>query len=145
MTQTTKTKAPTSFWVISVIALIWNLMGFAAFLADMFISQEALAALPDAERTLYESTPVWLKAVYGVAVIGGSLACIFLLMRKSFAIQLFLISIIAILIQMSYSLFMTNAFEVYGPVGIVMPLLVTGIGIFLLWYARRSKAQKWIN
>ena len=112
---------------------------------DVFMSAEALAALTDAQRELYESTPSWLKIFYGIAVIGGTLACIVLLIRKSFAIQLFIISLIAVLIQMCYSLFLTNAVEVYGIASAIMLIVVIGIGVFLVWYSRNAKAKGWIG
>jgi len=144
MTATT-TKPTTAFWIIGIIALLWNLAGLIAFFGDVFITQETLAALPDAQRELYESTPSWLKVFYGIAVFGGTLGCILLLVKKSFAIQLFMISLIAILIQMGYSIFMTNAIEVNGLVSIIMPIVVIGISIFLVWYARHTKAKGWIS
>ena len=142
--MSTTSKTATSFWVISIIALIWNIMGLIAFFGDIFISQEALAALPDAQRELYESTPSWLRIFYGIAVFGGTLGCIALLIKKSFAIPLFIISLIAIVIQMGFSFFMTNAVEVNGIISIIMPIIVIAIAIFLLWYARHSKAKGWI-
>jgi len=144
MTATTA-KPTTAFWIIGIIALLWNLTGLIAFFGDVFISQEALAPLPDAQRELQESTPSWLKIFYGIAVFGGTLGCILLLIKKSFAIQLFMISLVAILVQMGYSIFMTKAIEVNGIVSIIMPIMVIGISIFLVWYARHAKVKEWIG
>ena len=138
-------KPTTGFWIISIVALLWNLSGLFAFFGDVFITQEALAALPDAQRELYESTPSWLKIFYGIAVFGGTLGCIALLIRKSFAISFFIISLLAILIQMGYSMLLTKAIEVNGIISIIMPIVVIGIAIFLLWYARHTKAKGWIS
>jgi len=145
MTVTTQTKPTTSFWIISVVALLWNLSGVMNFFMEVFIAQEALAVLTDAQRELYESTPGWLKIFYGIAVIGGTLGCIALLIKKSLAIQLFIISLTAIVIQMSYSLFMTKAVEVYGIISAIMPIIVIGIGVFLIWYSRKAKTKGWIS
>ncbi len=145
MTEPTRVKPSSAFWVIAIIALLWNLSGLFAFFSEVFITEEALSSLTDAQRQLYESTPVWLKVFYGIAVFGGTLGCIVLLLRKKLSIQLFTISLIAIIIQMSYSLFMTNAIEVYGIVSAIMPMVVIGIGVFLVWYSRRSKNMGWIK
>ena len=140
-----QTKPATSFWIISVIALLWNLTGIMSFTMDITMSAEALAALPDAQRELYESTPVWLKFVYGVAVFSGLLGSILLLMRKSSAKRVFMVSLIAILIQMLYSLFMTSSVEAFGAASIIMPIIVIGIGVFLVWYAGHAKTKGWLN
>lgn len=142
---TEQTKPTTSFWILSIIALIWNITGIMSFAMNITISADALAALPDAEKALYESTPVWLKFVYGVAVFSGLLGCLLLLMRKSSAVRVFIVSFIAIVIQMLYSLFMTKSLEVYGAVSIIMPVIVISIGIFLIWYSKYAHAKGWLN
>ena len=78
----TATKPSTLFWIIAIIALLWNLSGVAAFAGDILMTEEALATLTEAQQELYKSTPVWLKFVYGVAVFSGTLGCILLLMKK---------------------------------------------------------------
>ena len=143
--MTTQTKPATSFWIIGVLALLWNLSGIITFFMEVFITPEALAALSDAERALYETTPLWTKVVFAIAVFGGTLGCIFLLIRKTLAIQLFNISLLAVLIQMSYYIILTKAMEVYGPVSLIMPLLVTAIAVFLLWYSKKTKTKGWIS
>lgn len=145
MTEPTNARPTTTFWSISIIALLWNLSGVFAFFGDAFISKESLAGLPEAQRSLYESIPIWLNAIYGIAVIAGTTGCIALLMRKSFAIALFLVSLIAAFIQMAYSSLMTNALEVYGIVSIIMPIVVIGIGVFLFWYSKRSRTKGWLS
>jgi len=140
-----QTRPATSFWIISAIALLWNLTGIMSFAMNITMSSEALSALPDAQRELYENTPVWLKFVFGVAIFSGVLGCILLLMRKSSAIRIFIVSLIAILIQMLYSLFLTKSVEVYGATSIIMPVVVIGIGIFLVWYSRSAQSRGWIN
>lgn len=144
MSEPIDTKPTTAFWSISIIALLWNLSGLFAFFSEVFMSQEALAALTEAQRALYESTPLWLKVFYGIAVFGGTFGCIALLARKSLAITLFIISLLAIIIQMGYSLFLTNAVEVYGAIAAIMPVIVIGIGIFLVWYSKSVKSKGWL-
>ena len=145
MTNTPQTKPSTSFWIISVLALLWNLSGMMTFFMEVFITPEALAALPEAERALYETSPAWMKVVFAIAVFGGTLGCIFLLIRKTLAIQLFIISLAAVLIQMLYYLTMTKAVEVYGLESFIMPLIVIAIAVFLVWYSKNTKAKGWIN
>ena len=145
MSTANLTKPTTTFWTIAIIALLWNLSGVASFFMEVFITPEALATLPEAERALYETNPLWMKVVFAIAVFDGLLACVLLLLRKALAIFIFIISLVAVLIQMLYSIFMTNAPEVLGPGSIAMSLLVIAIAIFLVWYARKSKVKGWID
>ena len=145
MTTTMQIKPSKSFWIIGILALLWNLMGVMSFTMDVTITSEALAAMPEDQRALYETTPIWAKVLFGVAVLSGTLGCVLLLMRKSLAFPVFIISFLAVLIQMTYWLALTKSLEVYGPVGAVMPLLVIFFGAFLVWYANNSKVKGWIS
>lgn len=137
----TQNKPTTAFWVIVVIALVWNLMGVYAYLAQAYMTAQELAALPVEEQALYENVPAWVTAAFALAVFGGALGCILLLLRKKLAVIVLIISFVAILAQMTYNFFMSKAMEVYGPGGMVMPIMVIVIGAFLVWYAKKMETQ----
>ena len=136
-----KNKPATSFWIIGITALIWNLMGVFAYLQRAYMTAEDLAALPIEEQALYENIPAWVTAAFALAVFGGALACILLLLRKKLATFVFIISFVSILAQMTYNLLMSKAMEVYGPGGMIMPIMVIVIGAYLIWYSKKMDAQ----
>ncbi len=139
------TTAPKSFWIISGIFLLWNLMGVMAFVMQLTMSDEALAAPPEAQRDLYLGTPVWATAAFAVAVFGGTLGCILLLMRKAWAVPVLILSLVGIATQMFHAFFLSPALEVLGAGGLVMPILVTAGAIFLIWYSRNARSKDWIG
>lgn len=136
-----KNKPTTSFWVIGIVALIWNLMGVFAYLQQAYMTAEDLSALPIEEQALYENIPAWVTAAFALAVFGGALGCVLLLLRKKLATFVFIISFVSILAQMTYNLFMSKAMEVYGPGGMIMPVMVIVIGAYLIWYSKKMEAQ----
>lgn len=138
-------KPSTGFWIISIIALIWNLMGVFAYIAQVNMSDEIIAALPEAERALYENVPAWVTGAFAIAVFGGALGCILLLLRKKLATSVLIISLIGIIAQMIYNFGMSKAAEVYGPGGMIMPAMVVLIGVFLVWYAKQTTAKGWMS
>ena len=122
--MTDRIKPPVWFWIVGSIALLWNLLGVQAYIMQVTMSSEAIAALPEAERALYEDLPTWATAAFATAVWGGAFASLVLLLRKSIAYHLFILSLIGIVIQMIYNVFISNSIEVYGPGGFVMPVMV---------------------
>lgn len=52
-------RPPRSFWIISILALVWNLIGIATSLMSLTTSDEMLAAMPEAERALHTNVPAW--------------------------------------------------------------------------------------
>ena len=100
--MTTTTKPNTAFWIIAVLALLWNLMGVFNFLASNFMKEMISEAYSEKEILLLDALPSWYAIIFGIAVFTGLLGCILLLMRKKAAVSLFFISLLAVLIQMGY-------------------------------------------
>lgn len=136
---------PTSYWVITILALLWNLGGVAMFCLHLSLDPAAVAALPAPQREVYEATPAWLDALFGIAVVAGLLGSVGLALKKRWAVVLFLLSLLAVLAQMVAAYAVTPAWTAYGPAGLVMPVAVTAIALFLWWYARSAAAKGWIS
>ncbi len=140
------TKKPTtSFWVISGVAFVWNLLGVMAYLAQAYMTEETLNSLPEAEQAIYQNVPIWATASFAFAVWGGALGCLLLLLRKNWAKAVLFISFLGIIIQMIYNVFLSKSLEVYGPGGLVMPILVVFIGAYLVWYSRKAETNGWLS
>lgn len=135
--MTNSTKPSSSFWVISIIALLWNLMGVVAYLGQAFLTDDMKAMIPEDQLAIIENTPAWATAAFALAVWFGLLGAILLLAKKKIAKTVFLISLIGILVQLVYNFAMTNALEVYGTSGLIQPILTVGIGVFLVWYSKK--------
>jgi hypothetical protein len=139
-------KPPVWFWIASILALLWNLRGVMAYLGQAYMTEDMKAEYTSEQLALMESTPAWVTAVFAIAVWGGLLGCIALLIRKKWAKPLLMLSLIAVLIQMAYSFFMTNAAEVYGQVqGVITPLIVIIIAVILVQFARIAEKRTWIT
>jgi len=136
---------PRSFWITAALALAWNLLGVMAYIVQMTMTEEALLALPEVERTLYENVPAWATAAFAIAVNGGALGCLLLLLRRAWAYPVLIVSLAGILVQMYHSLFVANSIEVYGPGGMTMPVMVIVIGAYLVWYANKARDRGWIR
>ena len=132
---------PNWFWAVSGLALVWNLMGVAAFVGQMMMD---LSTLPAAERAFYESTPAWATVAFAVAVFGGVLGSVGLLLRKSWAFAMLVACLLGIVVQDGHSLFIGDGIEVFGPAGLILPLFTFGIAAALAWFARYSGQQGWI-
>ena len=138
-------KRPAWFWVVAVLALLWNLFGLAMFYMQYTMSPEQLAQLPEAQRGLQEGFPDWLWALYAVAVVAGTLGSILLLMGKRLALPVFWVSLVAVVVQFGYCLFPGGMIEVLGPAqALPMPIVVTVVAALLVWLARRSVARGWL-
>jgi hypothetical protein len=76
-----------SFWAIGAAALIWNVLGCMNFFSQM--NAEAVAGMPESYRAIVESRPAWATGAFAIAVFGGALGGLLLLLRKSAAYHVF--------------------------------------------------------
>jgi hypothetical protein len=144
--MSTTNKPSVGFWIIAIIALLWNIMGVFSYLMEQYKVESYFEGMTEEQIALINAAPAWSTALFAIAVFGGFLGCVFLLMRKKLATPLFLISFLCILVNMGYSIFATNHAEVFGTVnGIVMPLVIVVIGLFLYLYSKKSAAKGWLK
>jgi len=138
-------KLPKWFVAIAVVALLWNLLGCIAFVADLRLSPEDIARMPEAQQTLYNSRPAWAVASTALAVFGGVLGCIGLLMRKRWALPVFIASLVGILVQ-DFGLFvLADGATLAGPTAVVLQGVVLLVGIGLIILSRRGIARGWLR
>ena len=145
MSELAKNRAPAWFMVVAAILLAWNLLGVMAYIVQVTMSPEAMASLPDAERQIMETTPQWAIAAFAVAVNGGALGCLLLLLKRNLAGLFLQLSLAGVLVQMFHAFFMSQSFEVFGPGGLVMPVMVMVIAIYLVALAAKARANRWTS
>jgi len=133
------------FWVISVMALVWNLLGVFNYLTQAFMTNEILASLPKDQKLLYEKVPAWVTAAFAVAVFSGTLGALLLLLKKKVSSTFFILSFVGIIVQMTYGLLISENTNIYGPLGLVMPLMIIAIGGYLIWYSKKAAENRWIS
>ena len=130
-----------SFWLIGAVALIWNVAGAANFIVQL--NPDMLAAYRESERAIIEGRPAWATGAFAIAVFGGALGCLLLLLRKSAAFYLFVASILGVIVTMIHTLGVGIDFGVAEISGIIlMPLVVAA---FLIWYSKQAERKGWIG
>ena len=138
----TSTKPPIWFWIISVVALIWNGLGVMAYLGRAFATDEMIAALPEKERAEFlMEFPAWYTAAFALAVFCGALGALSLLLRKKWASILFIISAVAAIVQHWY---LYNNVEMQGA-QLVMPVMVIIVCVFLIYFSKNAIKKGWIS
>lgn len=145
MSEVINGKPSTNFWIIGGAALVWNLIGLVFYVGQVSITAEALAALTEAQQEFFLATPKWATAAFAIAVNAGVLGSLFLLLRKSWAIPMLALSLVAIVIQDVDAFVLRDAFGIVGISSLVIPSMVFIIGIALFLYARACKERGWLN
>lgn len=138
-------KAPMWFYFVATFSLLWNIMGFLAFVIQMTITPEAMTQMSPDQIKLYESTPVWVDLIFGFAVVSGVLGCLLLILRKAISYKVLLASLVAVFVQMGYVFGIQQAAIILGNDSLIMPSVVILWGIFLVWFSHFSITKQWLT
>ena len=142
--STNQTNVPITYWIVGGIALLWNLAGVANFVFQVFFTDAMVALMSPEQKELIMSNPMWMKLVFGIATILGLVGSIGLLMRKKWAIPSLLVSLIAVVIQMGYSSFATDALAVMEQ-SPVFPAMIVIFSAVIWYYAKRSDSRGYLS
>ena len=144
MNDQTVSRVHWSFWTIGAVALIWNVMGVMNFLVQM--NADAVAAMPETHRAIIESRPAWATGGFAVAVFGGALGCLLLLLRKSAAFYLFIASLLGVVVTMIHTLGVAASTIDFSPFEIFMMILMpVVVAALLIWYSMQAERKDWIS
>ena len=70
---TTSAPIPTSFKVIGILAILWNIFGVFSFIGHTFFSEQAFEGMTDDQVAYMQSYPSWGYIVFAIAVFAGLL------------------------------------------------------------------------
>lgn len=139
--MTDQARLPLWFWIVGVIALLWNGIGVLAYLQQVMMSAEEFAGLPEVQQKLLSAQPVWVTAAFAIAVFAGFVASICWLLKKRVAVRLFLLSLLAVIVQFSSYFIVDGYMEFISGQGWLMPALILlfAIGFLLIaWQAEKK-------
>ena len=124
-----------SFWIVAIAGLIWNLMGSMNYI--MQTNPETVAQMPDVYQMIINGRPSWATAGFAIAVFGGSVGCILLLLRKNVAVPVFMLSLAGIVLTVIHATMLVGMVP-----SSVLSVLVGGA---LLWYATIARRKNWLG
>lgn len=139
-------KVPVWFWIVSVLALLWNLMGVGAYLFEALSSPEGLAAqYSEREVAAVLARPAWATGVFAIAVFGGAIGCLGLLLRKEWAKWPLILSLLAVIIQQVYIWGMTDTASHMSGAAWIMPIMIPVVALLLVLFARKGIIRGWLR
>lgn len=141
-----RTKVPGWYWAVAVLALLWGLIAVVGFVASLQMTPADVAKLPAVEAETWRAMPGWLWALYGMATLTCLAGALALLVRRRWAIGLFVVSLAAAVAQFSYTLATTRLIAVEGWTHAAgLPLFIWVAGAALIWFSRMAARRGWIG
>lgn len=127
-------KLPASFWVISVLGLLWNGFGAYLYLLAKLNPQGVMANTPPAMRDYVADMPLWAHIGWSVGIWGSFLGSVLMVLRSRHAVSAFLASLAGAVLSFAGQ-------AMAGVLGLGEPLMILSVIVFLWWYGRHCQTQ----
>lgn len=147
MLETTDSRPPVLFWVISVVLLLWGLVGAAIYVALFVQTPEEYAQMAEtaAKRQAYAdyvaNIPFWAIGVGVIAAVTRLLGALGLLLRRAWALPLYILALVFFLAALFRAFFLGNAASAMGGRHITIELVFVALSIFAVWFAHANKSK----
>ena len=131
-------KMPWHGWLVGWVAVLFNSIGVFDFVMSMAkgAQYQASAGMTPDQIAHYQQMPSWMTVVWAVGVFGAFVASILLLLRRTQAFPVFILSLTAFVVSLLYTYVLTGGGAVMGPQMAITSAVIAGLLAFFSWYAR---------
>ena len=128
--------SPISFYIVAGVFLFFNVTGLIFYYQQMTLTPQMLQGLDASTIAFMEAPPVWATSGYAIAVNAGVVASIVLLLRKAWALPVYIVSFAGVLTQDFDAFVLRDAVGVWGSSAYYVPSVVLVMCLVEIWYSR---------
>jgi hypothetical protein len=126
---------------VGVLAVLWNGIGAFDYAATQFRYQPYMSQFTPEQLAYFYGFPAWAVSGWAIAVWSALIASVGLLLRKSWAVGVFGLSIAAMLVTALYNFVLSDGLAMMGAGGAVFTAVIWVIAFALFFYARRMAGK----
>jgi hypothetical protein len=136
-----RTHTPVHLWIVGIIALLWNSFGAFDYVATHYRMDFYMSQFSAEQLAYFYGFPAWATAAWAIAIWTSVAGSVGLLLRKAWAVPMFAISLVALIISTIYNLGLSNGAEIMGAGGVAFSAVIWIVAGFLLFYSRAQKSN----
>jgi hypothetical protein len=129
-------KTPVHLWIVGILAVLWNAVGAFDYTATQYRIESYMANFTPEQLEYFYGFPAWVDAAWALGVWGSLLGSLALLLRKSWAVWLFAISIVGLAGTSVYNFLLSSGAEMMGEGGAMFTGFIWLVVLFLFFYSR---------
>ena len=133
--------APKHLWIVGVVTLLWNLVGAYDYLMTQTRNAAYMGKFSQAQLDYFYGFPVWFEFFWALAVWGGVVGSILLLLRRGLALPVFAVSFVSMVLTTIYSFGLSNGMEMMGAGGAAFTGVIFLVALGLVFYARAMRTR----
>lgn len=136
MSEARATKTPRHLWVVGIVTLLWNLLGAMDYIMTQTRNEAYMSQFTPKQLDFFYGFPAWLVAFWAIAVWGGVLGTVLLLMRKKLAFPVLVVSFLCMVVTVIHNYGFAGGAEIVGGTGLFFSVLIFVVALGLVIYAR---------
>ena len=129
-------RVPRHLWIVGVLAVLWNAIGAFDYTASQLRLDFYMSQFTPEQLEYFYGFPTWAVACWATAVWFALAGSVGLLLRGRWAVWLFGISIVAMVLTALYSYVLSDGIAMMGSGALVFTGVIWAIAFFLFFYAR---------
>ncbi len=138
-------KPPIWFYIIAVVAVLWNAMGVFDYIMTQYRVESYMGAFTEAQLDFFYGFPAWYVAIWATAVFAALVASLLLLVRMKLATPLFALSTVLFVINAVYIFGFTAALEIMGVSNVIFSAVIFATLLGLWWFSRMAERRGWLK
>ena len=136
---------PGWFITVAIILLLWAIAGVASFAAHVFAGEKLAAEQGAWDLAYYRALPAWFAWDYAICTLSGLAGAVALLMRSRWAVALYVVSLLGVVIQFGYVFLGTDLISQKGATATMpFPMFIALMGGMQIAVARMAAKRGWI-
>lgn len=129
-------RTPWHLWLIGILGVLWNAVGAFDYLMTQTQNESYMSQFTAEQLEYFYGFPAWVVAFWALAVWGGVLGTLLLLLRKRLAVPVLLVSFVAMIITSVHNFLLSDGMEIMGGTGVAFSAVIFLVALGLWLYAR---------
>jgi len=137
----TISRVPLHLWIVGVLAVLWNAIGAFDYAATQLRIEPYMSQFTPEQLDYFYGFPAWSVAAWAIAVWGSLLASFGLLLRKRWAVPLFGVAIVGMVLAAIQNFLLSDGLRIMGSGGAMFTAVIWVSAFALFFYARSLAAR----
>ena len=138
MSELVGARAPGWLRIVAALGLVWNLFGVYQYLMTVGV-------VAGADAASVAAMPAWVTGAFAVAVFGGTLGCLGLLMLKGWSKLLLLVSLLGVLAMDVWMFAPSGLGGTMANAEMAVTACVLVIAVLLVWLSYSADRKGWLS
>lgn len=134
-------KTPIHLWIVGILSLLWNAMGAFDYVMTQTRNQTYMAKFTPEQLEYFYGFPTWVEFFWALAIWSSVAGSVLLLLRRSWALPVFGVSFVAMLITTVQNYALSDGMQVMGTTGMIISVVIFVVALLLVIYSRAMTAR----